>query len=103
MPRALAKSGSSGITIMKSRMLTNWIAPIRKMISRSDATRGSRPRSAAAGLLAQRLEVFEGRAAHEAVGARFVADRRGRRLAVVVSRVDPRLLGQAHQPLQAAP
>src|SRR5689334_9331224 len=47
MPSAAAKSGPSGITITKSSTLTNWIAPIRKMISRSDTTGGWTPTGAA--------------------------------------------------------
>ena len=39
-----AKSGPSGITIMKSRMLTNWTAPTRKTIRRSEAATGRRAR-----------------------------------------------------------
>src|SRR5229473_4532404 len=35
MPSGPAKNGPSGSTIMKSRMLTNWTAPIRKMTVRS--------------------------------------------------------------------
>src|SRR5687767_7799333 len=37
MPSATAKSGPSGITIMKSRMLTNDTAASSKMILRSEA------------------------------------------------------------------
>src|SRR6266478_8666122 len=40
MPSGPAKNGPSGSTIMKSRMLTNWIAPIRKMTVRSPGPRG---------------------------------------------------------------
>ena len=36
MPSPLAKSPPSGITIMKSRMLINWIAAIRRTMLRSD-------------------------------------------------------------------
>src|SRR5712672_3440656 len=35
MPSGPAKNGPSGSTIMKSRMLTNWTAPMRKMTVRS--------------------------------------------------------------------
>src|SRR6476620_10197470 len=35
MPSAFAKSGPSGITIMKSRMLTNWTAATRSTSLRS--------------------------------------------------------------------
>src|SRR5438128_9654793 len=35
MPSGPAKKGPSGSTIMKSRMLTNWTAPMRKMTVRS--------------------------------------------------------------------
>src|SRR5215212_3500464 len=41
MPRPLAKSGPRGITIMKSRMLTNWMAPTRNTSVRSETLRGS--------------------------------------------------------------
>src|SRR5712671_5313506 len=40
MPSGPAKNGPSGSTIMKSRMLTNWTAPIRKMTVRSLGCRG---------------------------------------------------------------
>jgi hypothetical protein len=36
MPRSRAKSGPSGITIIKSRVVTNETAASRKMIFRSD-------------------------------------------------------------------
>src|SRR5262245_25129676 len=125
MPSARAKSGPSGITIMKSRMLTNWIAPTRNTMKRSD--RGTSPAAAAfvpgvpggsglarpasartsflastSGLpfaLAQRAELLERRAAEEGIRPCLVADRGGGGLAVVVTGVDPRLLGQLHQPL----
>ena len=41
MPRPAAKSGPSGITIMKSRTLTNWTAPTRKSSARSEMARGT--------------------------------------------------------------
>src|SRR3954471_4199138 len=106
---------------MKSTMLTNWIAPTRNTMSLSN--RGTFARSArsvspvpparsglakppfarpgassfmASGLalaLAQRPELLERGAAQEGIRARLVSDRRGRRLAVVVARVDARLFG----------
>jgi hypothetical protein len=36
MPSAAAKSGPSGITMTKSRTLTNWIAPIKNTIELSE-------------------------------------------------------------------
>jgi hypothetical protein len=40
MPSEAAKSGPSGMTIMKSSTLTNWIAPTSTMMSRSETTGG---------------------------------------------------------------
>ena len=37
MPRDFAKSGPSGMTIMKSKMLTNCIAPTKNIMSRSES------------------------------------------------------------------
>src|SRR5437773_7150978 len=91
---------------MKSTMLTNWIAPTRKTIRGSDrgtfASAMKRP-SGLALAFAQRAELLERRAAQIGVRPRFVADRRGGRLAVVVPRVNAGLFRQPHQPLQALP
>src|SRR3954465_11648545 len=94
---------------MKSTILTNWIAPTRKMIRRSEAMTGSAAPGAAlislrlSFALAQGAELFERRAAQVRIAAPLVTDRRGGRVTVVVARVDARLLGQQQQALQAAP
>src|SRR4249920_2875833 len=95
---------------MKSTMLMNWIAPTRKMIRRSEGGTAAPVARTSVFMtsgfplaLAQGAEVLERRAAQERIAARLVTDRRRRRLAVVVARVDPGLLRQPHQPLQALP
>src|SRR6188768_113227 len=108
MPSALAKSGPSGITIMKSRMLTNWIAPTRKTSSRSDTppagvAAGDTSVSALPRAFAQGAKFLERPAAQKRIRLQLLPDGRRRRLAVVVPGIDARLLRQARQPLQAAP
>src|SRR4051812_2991604 len=94
---------------MKSTMLTNWIAPTRKTIRRSDVGTGSVARPALVTVspfsraLAQGAELFECRAAQVRVRSDLVPDRRRRRLPVVVPGVDARLFGEAREPLQALP
>src|SRR4029453_9395929 len=78
--------------------------PTRNTISFSD--RGTSPGTIRLRLplaFAQRAELLEGRAAEVGIRPRLVADRGGGRLAVVVTGVDARLLGQLHQALQALP
>ena len=107
MPSARAKSGPSGITIMKSRMLTNWTAPTRNTRKRSETARAPVAGGAAVTFTPFACARAGSESSSVAQRRKGLLRARGRSSRWACRRScgpgRPRLFGEAHQPLQAVP